>query len=1238
ILASPSSSSGKSARKHGKSKSKRKRMHKKNKNRGKKRACSSNKATKNPSSFVGSKKSSAEAMAARLREATTKSPAKTVATFVATARTFPSLPPLCFLYLLLLSLAHVSHSSSPSAASSSACVFPDLAPSRLGGISGDVLTDIVCPTPCHHSASQWSPLARSLGPLSVTSPQQCWDLCPTCRSAVYDADAQACLFTTQPEKLPDSSHSRSSTPMAPAFSTSVRSSYKVPCDDVPFPVQYNRTYEKADVSDACAAQGFVFGDSSLGSCADAELLAVYTDQHSAIHTLTAAAGSAGWFQGKNGAVSANVTIADSRVTAVGCRGLCTAQSDCGGWSLRHGVCFLYGEVTCPQKSTGLPFALVDPNYGFLPSGNYFSEAIVSGLPEPFCVRESDTGASLSTWFGSDSEPRCTEPSMAGKFIGDTYQDESKCYYKIFSRPHIRGLLRDKWIVLVGGSNNNVLTTALVNFIDDQLLNGDTDFFATLVDIIWDADEEEPIYVNMTDVKKLIPDWPYNTANWDETVYTAFYDFLDTGASIKNKEIRKGNYIRVTKLVGKYWFQPEAFLKSVVVPLNGDLTSEVVFWTQPGQWYLVCGTWCSSMCPRKNEFMSMCGVEGHWMDRRNAPVDEETRLSMTIDIFEEEMHQFLEEADPWCSQSGFTCFVVTGAYTPSQWAEVLPLYSKFYDLAAGFPSFHVVNEIDLGSLRPEEVQNNHNGLFLSLWIVQQLFNTIANSSLTYVDSTGSEFTVPLVGMPEPLFASPSCMYDTSPPGTNTYGGPVGEDCVDCDCLEYHESTRVTGNPYRRVSCVTSRRCTYFIAEEPPVQAEIAMATNNVDLCTDLVAEHNQRHEHLHNESLIEDVATNDYSNRLWHVTTASQEVINNVFAMSLIGVAALALLLGQMARSREKISPSPPPRTKGPHHELIELKPSKTDDPIPSSTEMIELGARVGELETDKLINPTPLTPNPPQTKAVPQERSGERLAGITLARMLASVHIVAGHMYQANALSGYFYSWGYTWVPWFFMLSGYVLTHARLNSRDPGKLDRLDTMLIKRTTSIYPLYCIGLLVALVVLMVRGGKLPWNNDVAVPISMAFLLQAWNPYWVEKTSSVQLHCWFLSAMIIYWLSFNVVYGKFIRHLSVRLSLVLLFVLSLLPWLMVVAPEDKYWYRGHQTGSTATTKDVLVAFFKFNPLCYFHVFIYGMALANLRHKVKITKDSARAPLEILVGVLCDDVGALVGYAGLIMVFSIK
>tara|TARA_B110001452_G_scaffold219434_1_gene191459 strand:+ start:441 stop:845 length:405 start_codon:yes stop_codon:yes gene_type:complete len=87
-----------------------------------------------------------------------------------------------------------------------------------------------------------------------------------------------------------------------------------------------------------------------------------------------------------------------------------------------------------------------------------------------------------------------------------------------------------------------------------------------------------------------------------------------------------------------------------------------------------------------------------------------------------------------------------------------------------------------------------------------------------------------------------------------------------------------------------------------------------------------------------------------------------------------------------------------------------------------------------------------------------------------------------------------------------VLCHARLHSKAPNRVERLLPTLRKRTAFIYPLFALGLLLSLLVEFWRGNKLPkwW-----VVLSQAFLCQSFLPWLPE--ASVQIHCWFLSAMV-------------------------------------------------------------------------------------------------------------------------------
>merc|ERR1719265_447707 len=128
-----------------------------------------------------------------------------------------------------------------------------------------------------------------------------------------------------------------------------------------------------------------------------------------------------------------------------------------------------------------------------------------------------------------------------------------------------------------------------------------------------------------------------------------------------------------------------------------------------------------------------------------------------------------------------------------------------------------------------------------------------------------------------------------------------------------------------------------------------------------------------------------------------------------------------------------------------------------------------------------------------------------LARFGASIHIVIGHLYAKGATdSVFFFGWGFTWVPWFFMLSGFVLFSAHL--RKP-KVETAFAYVMRRSVSIYPLYAFSLLPAIAIAKV-SGKMAAGMEAL--IAQAFLLQAHFPSITEK--ALQQHCWFLSCMVV------------------------------------------------------------------------------------------------------------------------------
>ena len=74
-----------------------------------------------------------------------------------------------------------------------------------------------------------------------------------------------------------------------------------------------------------------------------------------------------------------------------------------------------------------------------------------------------------------------------------------------------------------------------------------------------------------------------------------------------------------------------------------------------------------------------------------------------------------------------------------------------------------------------------------------------------------------------------------------------------------------------------------------------------------------------------------------------------------------------------------------------------------------------------------------------------------------------------------------------------MLTHARMRSSNPARRQGVVVFLQKRLAVIYPLYALGLLLALLVQWWRGRALPswWAT-----LSQGLLAQSWLPWLPEQ----------------------------------------------------------------------------------------------------------------------------------------------
>jgi len=314
-----------------------------------------------------------------------------------------------------------------------------------------------------------------------------------------------------------------------------------------------------------------------------------------------------------------------------------------------------------------------------------------------------------------------------------------------------------------------------------------------------------------------------------------------------------------------------------------------------------------------------------------------------------------------------------------------------------------------------------------------------------------------------------------------------------------------------------------------------------------------------------------------------------------------------------------------------IKMEDACDPVSSQTTEVTSdyallnGHRLEEVPSaDVVVSVVPGPPVPPVAPA-PARPPAPRFA-FGVARYLASLHVVVGHLNARGALnhSVYLCSWGYTWVPWFFMLSGFILCAAEIqNPREEGSVEYVS----RRLVTIYPVYAFGLIVA--ALLTSQGPPPW-----VLVLQAWLLQAWIPVITEW--GLQMQCWFLSCLVLYWAIFPYLF-RMIQKMSLQQVILSMVLAVCVPVLYLLIPDLFYgkatWYENHSWGLMRNATDALVVMLKFHPLCYLHVFLLGMLLAQFR---VLMGEFLQDVQDISNVTLAMDLLAPVGYLGLLLVFN--
>lgn len=221
-------------------------------------------------------------------------------------------------------------------------------------------------------------------------------------------------------------------------------------------------------------------------------------------------------------------------------------------------------------------------------------------------------------------------------------------------------------------------------------------------------------------------------------------------------------------------------------------------------------------------------------------------------------------------------------------------------------------------------------------------------------------------------------------------------------------------------------------------------------------------------------------------------------------------------------------------------------------------------------------------KLGPQLQTQVGKNGFGFTRFLASLHIVAGHLVcMPGSMPDHWrftaFTFGFTWVPFFFMMSGFLLSYGRFNSRDPDKLPSVLKFVRSRMWSIYPLHLAGIFIELAMKLTSTGiesVRPTNFLLSF-----FLLQAWFPNHTEHVFQIQ--CWFLSCIVPYWFLHNSMY-RWVKKMSKQQLMLLLASCWLVPMILLfciaIGLDDQHWNLKHHWQERNTWTDIAVIMLKF------------------------------------------------------------
>jgi len=236
-----------------------------------------------------------------------------------------------------------------------------------------------------------------------------------------------------------------------------------------------------------------------------------------------------------------------------------------------------------------------------------------------------------------------------------------------------------------------------------------------------------------------------------------------------------------------------------------------------------------------------------------------------------------------------------------------------------------------------------------------------------------------------------------------------------------------------------------------------------------------------------------------------------------------------------------------------------------------------------------------------------RAGALDFPRFLAACHVALYHGYAAlgrrDELSN-FMKWGFAWVPFFFVLSGFVLCFSKnqaeqLSTRPALPFTFLSggdagSWLWKRWIGMYPLFMLS------VIMGTWGVAKFAQPRGMWLTLILMLSMCQSLaWSLRCTEANAFCiyvawnepaWFVSALFFCWLTFPALYRCISRMGTVCSSLLAVALYCCSFWEFVV------WRELEAAGTKPETVERIAAIVSRHPVANWYKFALGVVLARL------------------------------------------